>query len=81
MSVTYSTVDLAEDRAYLSHHFNCPTCCAAGRTQGRIARCPDGQALWDAYEAAVLARDQAEREAHVARLKSLNTPNRKGPHQ
>lgn len=78
---TYSTVDLPEDQVYLSHHFTCPTCCAAGRTSGLQLRCPQGLALWDAYEAAVLARDQAEREAHVARLKSLNTPNRTGPRQ
>lgn len=81
MKSTYSTVDLPEDRVYLSHHFNCPICCAAGRTPGLQTRCPQGLALWDAYEAAVLARDQAEREAHVARLNSLNTPNRTGPRQ
>ena len=44
-----STVGLPEDKAYIAHHFNCPTCCAAGLSGGKQARCPDGQRLWDLY--------------------------------
>ena len=38
------------DRVYLAHHFNCPTCIAAGR--GRGLRCGTGSVLWAAYSAA-----------------------------
>lgn len=38
------------DRVYLAHHFNCPTCIAAGRGYG--LRCGTGTALWAAYSAA-----------------------------
>lgn len=38
------------DRVYLAHHFNCPTCIAAGR--GRGLRCGVGRSLWAAYSAA-----------------------------
>ena len=44
-----STVDVPEDKAYLAHHFNCPTCIAAGATPGKQARCADGLQLWEAY--------------------------------
>ena len=44
----------AADLAYLEHHFTCPTCCAAGASHGAHPRCPAGQALWDAYQAAGL---------------------------
>ena len=44
-----STVGLPEDKAYIAHHFNCPTCCAAGLSGGKQARCPAGQRLWDLY--------------------------------
>ena len=39
------------DRVYLAHHFNCPTCIAAGR--GRGLRCGVGRSLWAAYSAAI----------------------------
>ncbi|KWT66678.1 hypothetical protein APV28_4564 [Comamonas testosteroni] len=44
---------LPEDKAYIAHHFNCPTCCAAGLSGGKQARCADGLQLWDAYNQAV----------------------------
>ena len=47
-----STVGLPEDKAYIAHHFKCPTCIAAGATPGKQARCPDGLRLWDAYNQA-----------------------------
>ncbi|GEM_PF-4241805 len=77
MSASLSTVDMPEDRAYLAHHFNCPACCAAGRTPGMQQRCTEGLALWDAYQEAWRARDRAERQARAARL---NPSNRKGDH-
>ncbi len=49
MATSASTVGLPEDKAYIAHHFNCPTCIAAGATPGKQARCPDGQHLWDLY--------------------------------
>lgn len=55
MKTSASTVDLPEDKAYIAHHFNCPTCIAAGATPGKQARCPDGQRLWDLYLQAFLA--------------------------
>ncbi|EFI63644.1 hypothetical protein CTS44_00888 [Comamonas thiooxydans] len=61
-----STVGLPEDKAYIAHHFNCPTCCAAGRSGGKQARCPDGLQLWDAYNQA-------------ARL--ISHPNKKVPNR
>lgn len=42
----------AADRAYLEHHFTCPTCCAAGASQAAHPRCPAGQALWEVYQSA-----------------------------
>lgn len=38
------------DGAYLTHHFTCPSCCAAGH--GRGDRCTTGAELWATYEAA-----------------------------
>ena len=35
MATSASNVDLPEDKAYIAHHFNCPTCCS------------DGQQPWD----------------------------------
>jgi len=42
----------ALDAAYLAHHFNCPTCIAAGRGTGYGLRCGTGAAFWRAYTAA-----------------------------
>lgn len=39
----------ALDAAYLAHHFNCPTCIAAGRGSQYGQRCGAGMALWRAY--------------------------------
>ena len=39
----------ALDTAYLAHHFNCPTCIAAGRGSRYGLRCGAGAALWRAY--------------------------------
>lgn len=38
------------DADYLRHHWQCPTCCAAGH--GRGQRCAAGARLWNEYEAA-----------------------------
>jgi len=35
--------------AYHAHHFNCPTCIAAGRGSRYGHRCGVGTALWSAY--------------------------------
>ena len=35
--------------AYHAHHFNCPTCIAAGRGSRYGQRCGAGMALWQAY--------------------------------
>lgn len=35
--------------AYNAHHFNCPTCIAAGRGSRYGQRCGAGMALWRAY--------------------------------
>ena len=37
--------------AYHAHHFNCPTCIAAGRGSRYGFRCGVGAALWTDYEA------------------------------
>lgn len=39
----------ALDAAYLAHHFNCPTCIAAGRGSRYGLRCGTGATLWRAY--------------------------------
>ncbi len=39
----------ALDAAYLSHHFNCATCIAAGRGPRYGQRCETGMMLWRAY--------------------------------
>ena len=39
----------ALDAAYLAHHFNCPTCIAAGRGNFYGQRCGVGTALWAIY--------------------------------
>ena len=49
MATSASTVGLPEDKAYIAHHFNCPTCCAAGLSGGKQQRCPDGLRLWNLY--------------------------------
>ena len=48
MTISASTVGLEEDKAYITHHFNCPTCIAAGATPGKQERCLEGAALWAA---------------------------------
>jgi len=40
----------ARAAAYYAHHFNCPTCIAAGRGLEYAERCPSGLLLWNAYE-------------------------------
>ena len=35
--------------AYHAHHFNCPTCIAAGRSSRYGQRCGAGMALWQLY--------------------------------
>ena len=35
--------------AYHAHHFNCPTCIAAGRSSRYGQRCGAGMALWRLY--------------------------------
>ncbi|WP_233506430.1 hypothetical protein [Comamonas sp. AG1104] len=55
MATSASTAGLPEDKAYITHHFNCPTCCAAGLSGGKQARCADGVQLWDAYNQAAIA--------------------------
>ena len=35
--------------AYLAHHWNCPTCRAAGRSSRYGLRCGAGAALWSRY--------------------------------
>jgi len=37
--------------AYHNHHFNCPTCIAAGRGRRYGQRCGAGMALWRVYSA------------------------------
>ena len=37
------------DAAYLAHHFNCPTCIAAGRGSRYGFRCGTGAVLWREY--------------------------------
>jgi len=39
----------AADAAYQAHHFNCPTCIAAGRGSRYGLRCGLGATLWRAY--------------------------------
>jgi hypothetical protein len=36
--------------AYHAHHFNCPTCIAAGRGSQYRQRCGAGMALWAGYQ-------------------------------
>ena len=48
----------ALDAAYLAHHFNCPTCIAAGRGSRYGLRCETGAALWRAYSEAQLPGPQ-----------------------
>lgn len=49
LATSASTVGLPEDEAYIAHHFNCSTCCAAGLSGGKQARCSDGLRLWNLY--------------------------------
>lgn len=56
MKSSASTVGLPEDLAYRLHHFNCSTCCAAGLSGGKQARCADGLRLWNLYQRAYQAQ-------------------------
>ena len=58
MTTTNSTVSLPEDKAYLNHHFNFPTCIAAGATPGKQARCAEGLQLWNLYLRAFAAQSR-----------------------
>ena len=42
------------DAAYLSHHFKCATCQAAGRGANYALRCGVGASLWRDYESAAM---------------------------
>jgi hypothetical protein len=42
------------DEAYLAHHFNCPSCIAAGRGVCYGQRCGAGAMLWAQYSDAVM---------------------------
>lgn len=42
----------AADKSYQLHHVSCGTCIGAGASPNTQTRCPEGQALWDAYNAA-----------------------------
>lgn len=55
MTASASTVGLPEDRAYQLHHVKCPTCIAAGATQGKQQRCVEGLRLWNLYQRAYQA--------------------------
>ena len=48
-----AVVDLPDWRelgqAYQAHHFSCPTCIAAGRSERYVERCTAGLALWNDY--------------------------------
>lgn len=46
------------DRAYLNHHFKCPTCIAAGKGYGM--RCNTGATLWADYN-----RSSHQKKAHA----------------
>lgn len=58
MTISASTVGLEEDKAYLTHHFHCPTCIAAGATPGKQERCADGLRLWNLYLRAAAAQSR-----------------------
>lgn len=75
MATSASSVGLPEDKAYIAHHFKCPTCIAAGATPGKQARCADGQQLWKTYLQAfdAHARPQAPRSYRAA-LQPLYNP-------
>ncbi|BDB69052.1 hypothetical protein [Comamonas thiooxydans] len=73
MATSASTVDLPEEKAYIAHHFNCPTCCAAGLSGGKQARCADGQQLWETYLQAFDAQHDRRPRAHIEPLSSPST--------
>lgn len=64
MTSASSTVGLAEDQAYLTHHFACSLCCAAGISGGKQNRCPTGQQLWEAYNQAARAAMKRQEKAN-----------------
>ena len=49
MATSASTVGLPEDKAYITLHFNCATCCSTGLSCSKQERCTDGLLLWEAY--------------------------------
>lgn len=48
MTVPFDTTGLTLAQVYHLHHFNCPTCIAAGSGHGQ--RCSIGGPLWTAYQ-------------------------------
>lgn len=75
MAISASTVGLPEDKAYITHHFNCPTCCAAGLSGGKQARCSDGLLLWETYLQAFDAHAQPQApRPHRAAARSRHPP-------
>lgn len=73
MATSASTVDLPEDKAYITHHFNCATCCAAGLSGGKQERCSDGQQLWEAYLQAFDAHAQLQPAPNRVAAQACNT--------
>lgn len=53
------------DADYLRHHWQCPSCCAAGH--GRGQRCATGADLWATYEAACDAAQPSKTQGGNAR--------------
>jgi hypothetical protein len=66
------------DRAYQAHHWSCPQCQASGKGYGPM--CDEGQALWDAYEAAPMSElGKAKRVATSNQAPAPQTPPRMTP--
>lgn len=49
------------DRAYQAHHWQCPTCQAAGRGRSYGLRCGTGAALWNTYINAPIQKSHHDR--------------------
>lgn len=60
------------DRAYLTHHVQCPQCIAAGRGYGQ--RCGTGTALWRSYEAAPYPFDRKPKPVRQPVQKQATMP-------